>query len=108
MSDALFENTKTHEPLAARMRPRNLDEYIGLAMSWKDEQPDTAKVFYELSLEEMGHVDKLHADVARQINEYRQKTGEPPKEMLALYNYLHEQHIAKAMQIKVKQGMFNG
>ena len=28
-SDALFENTKTHEPLAARMRPRNLDEYIG-------------------------------------------------------------------------------
>ncbi len=29
MSDALFENTKTHEPLAARMRPRNLDEYIG-------------------------------------------------------------------------------
>ena len=29
MADALFENTKTHEPLAARMRPRNLDEYIG-------------------------------------------------------------------------------
>ena len=29
MDDALFENTKTHEPLAARMRPRNLDEYIG-------------------------------------------------------------------------------
>ena len=29
MPDALFENTKTHEPLAARMRPRNLDEYIG-------------------------------------------------------------------------------
>ena len=29
MANELFENTKTHEPLAARMRPRNLDEYIG-------------------------------------------------------------------------------
>lgn len=82
------------------------DEYIGLAMSWKDEQPDTAKVFYELSLEEMSHVDKLHAEVARLISEYRQETGEPPKDMLTLYNYLHEKHIAEAMRIKVKQGMY--
>ena len=29
MSDALFSAQKSHEPLAARMRPRNLDEYIG-------------------------------------------------------------------------------
>ena len=30
MADTLFEQTKrTQEPLAARMRPRNLDEYIG-------------------------------------------------------------------------------
>lgn len=82
------------------------DAYIDLAISWKAEQPETAKVFYELSTEEMGHVDKLHADVARQISDYRQKTGEPPKEMLTLWNYLHEKHIAEAMAIKVKQGMF--
>ena len=83
------------------------DAYIELAMQWKGEQPETAALFYELSTEEMGHVDKLHADVARIISEYRQQTGEPPKEMLTLYNYLHENHIAKAMRIKVKQGMFN-
>ena len=83
------------------------DAYIELAMQWKGEQPETAALFYELSTEEMGHVDKLHADVARIISEYRQQTGEPPKEMLTLYNYLHEKHIAKAMRIKVKQGMFN-
>ena len=80
--------------------------YIDLAMTWKDEQPDSAKVFYKLSLEEMSHVDKLHAEVARLISEYRQQTGEPPKEMLTLYNYLHEKHVAEAMSIKVKQGMF--
>ena len=83
------------------------DAYIELAMQWKGEQPETAALFYELSTEEMGHVDKLHADVTRLISDYRQKTGEPPKEMLTLYNYLHEKHMAKAMRIKVKQGMFN-
>ena len=82
------------------------DAYIGLAMSWKDEQPGAAKVFYELSLEEMGHVDKLHAEVAQLISGYRQTTGEPPKEMMTLYNYLHDKHVAEAMSIKVKQGMF--
>ena len=82
------------------------DAYIDLAMNWKGEEPETAALFCELSTEEMGHVDKLHADVTRLISEYRQENGEPPKEMLTLYNYLHEKHIAKAMRIKVKQGMY--
>ena len=82
------------------------DAYIDMAMNWKGEQPGAADVFYELSLEEMGHVDKLHAEVTELISDYRQKTGEPPKEMMTLWNYLHEKHIAEAMAIKVKQGMY--
>ena len=82
------------------------EAYIDLAMTWREEQPKTADVFYELSLEEMGHVDKLHAGVAALISEYRQKTGEPPKEMQSLYNWLHEKHIAEAMRVKIKQGMY--
>ena len=85
---------------------RDAEAYIDLAMNWKSEQPETANVFYELSLEEMGHVDKLHAAVTALISEYRQETGEPPKDMLTLYNYLHEKHVAEAMSIKVKQGMY--
>ena len=81
-------------------------EYIDLAMRWKQDEPDTAEVFYTLSLEEMGHVDKLHKEVTELIEEYRKEHGEPPKEMMVLYDYLHEQHIARATQIKVKQGMF--
>ena len=82
------------------------DAYIELALSWKDEQPGAANVFYELSTEEMGHVDKLHAEVTELISDYRQKTGEPPKDMLTLWNYLHEKHVAEAMKIRVKQGMY--
>ena len=81
-------------------------EYIDLAMRWKQDEPDTAEVFYTLSLEEMGHVDKLHKEVADLITEYRSEHGDPPKDMMTLYDYLHEKHIGRATQIKVKQGMF--
>ena len=82
------------------------DSYIDLAMSWKEEEPVTADLFYQLSLEEMGHADKLHVDVARLINGYRQQKGDPPADMQALYSYLHKKHIEEALKIKVKQGMF--
>lgn len=82
------------------------DAYIELAMRWKAENPETADLFYELSTEEMGHVDKLHEEVTRQIEDYRREHGEPPKDMMVLYDFLHEKHIGTAMQIKVKQGMY--
>lgn len=82
------------------------EEYIDLAMKWKTDAPDTADLFYELSTEEMGHMEKLHQEVTELIEEYRKEHGEPPKDMMVLYEYLHEKHIGKATQIKVKQGMY--
>lgn len=82
------------------------DAYIELAMRWKTEEPDTADLFYELSLEEMGHMEKLHKEVTELIEEYRKEHGEPPKDMMVLYDYLHEKHIAEATHIKVKQGIY--
>jgi len=82
------------------------DKYIDLAMRWKNEEPDTADLFYELSTEEMGHMEKLHQEVAELIEDYRKEHGEPPKEMMVLYEYLHEKHIGTATQIKIKQGMY--
>ena len=81
-------------------------EYVELAMKWKDEYPDVADVFYELSTEEMGHMERLHEAVQELIGEYREQHGEPPKEMMVLYDYLHEKHIATATEIKVKQGIY--
>ena len=80
--------------------------YIDLAMKWKNDEPDTADVFYELSLSEMEHMEKLHGEVVELIEEYRKEKGEPPKEMLTLYEYLHERHIADATQVRIKQGMY--
>ena len=81
-------------------------KYVDLAMKWKVDEPDTANVFYELSLAEMEHMDKLHNEVVELIEEYRKENGEPPKEMMVLYDYLHQKHIGDATQVRVKQGMF--
>jgi ferritin len=82
--------------------------YIDLAMRWKTDEPETADLFYELSVEEMGHMEKLHKEVSELIEDYRKEHGEPPKEMMVLYDYLHEKHIATATQIRIKQGMYKG
>ena len=82
------------------------NDYIDLAVKWKQEEPDTADLFYELSLEEMGHMEKLHKEVAELIDEYRKEKGEPPKDMMILYEYLHEMHIKTATKVKVKQDMY--
>ena len=84
------------------------DEYIDIAVRWKSEEPETADLFYELSVEEMGHMEKLHKEVADLIEDYRKENGDPPKEMMTLYDYLHEKHIGTATQIRVKQGLYKG
>ena len=82
------------------------EHYIDLSLQYKDEEPDTADLFYDLSIEELGHMGKLHEEVTELIEEYRKENGEPPKEMMVLYDYLHQKHIGHATQIKVKQGMY--
>ena len=85
---------------------KDAEGYIELAMRWKSEEPDTADLFYELSEEEMNHMMKLHEQAEKLIEEHREEHGEPPREMMTLYEYLHEKHKGKATEIKVKQGMY--
>lgn len=84
------------------------EKYIDLAAKWKTEEPETADLFYELSNEEMGHMEKLHAEVAELIEEYRKEHGDPPKEMLFVYNYLHQRHIKDATKVRSKQALYKG
>lgn len=82
------------------------EHYIDLASKWKEDYPDTADLFYELSLEEMGHMEKLHGEVVELIEEYRKEKGDPPKEMMFVYDYLHKRHIDKASKVKSKQALY--
>lgn len=77
--------------------------YIKCAITYKDEHPMLAKVLFDISNDEMHHVDLLHGEVVKLIAEQRRENGEPHASMLAVYNYLHERHIDKASHIRALQ-----
>ena len=54
----------------------------------------------------MKHMQILHAEVVKIIDEYRKTNGEPPADMQAVYNYLHEKIIEEVKEVKVMQQMF--
>ena len=87
---------------------QDAEAYIDLAMAWKDDDEDAAELFYELSGEELGHMEKLHDQVTAEISEYKRTEGEPPEGMMELYNWMHKKHTTDAMRIKVKRAMFKG
>lgn len=82
------------------------DMYIECAMKYKTEYPQIANMYYEMSLVEMSHVDKLHGAVVTLISEIKAKGVEIDPKMMAIYDYEHEKSIDKATEIKVKQELF--
>ena len=73
--------------------------YIKLAEQYSEHE-SLSKCFATLAEEEMGHAKRLHTEVEKLIAEVRERDGEPPAEMLAVYNYMHKKQIEKAEKIK--------
>ena len=81
-------------------------KYAMAALQIRDHHPDIAGELVEISTEELGHMARLHAILAKLIDAYRDEKGDPPAPMLAVYDYLHRQQIAKAAEVKNLQAMF--
>ena len=79
------------------------DDYIELAIKWKEDNPDASDLFEKLSEEELVHMERLHSEVVEQIKAYREERGDPPKGMIELYEHLHRKHMEEAMKIRIKQ-----
>lgn len=84
------------------------EEYIKCALKHKEDNPSLAHTFYEISVQEMHHVNMLHAEVVELIQKHRREHGEPPAPMQAVYEYLHEKHIKESAEIKTMQAEFTG
>lgn len=84
------------------------EHYAKCALKDKDTNPGLAKTFYEISLQEMEHVTRLHTEVVKVIEAYRKEHGEPPESMLAVYDYVHEKQIEKANMVKMLQSQYKG
>ena len=81
-------------------------EYAMLALEYKESCPETAELFYKLSCEEMTHMEILHRDVVRHIDRYRQKHGEAPEAMKAVYDYLHKRQIEASARVSNLQAQY--
>ena len=75
-------------------------EYIKLAHHNHEAHPHLADTFADLAEQEMTHVSRLHDEVTQLIEEVRQRDGEPPAAMMAIYDYEHQKQIKKAAKIK--------
>ena len=81
-------------------------KYIKKALLIKTNCPELADTFYQLSLEEMSHMNRLHNEVEKQIAAFKKTEGEPPEGMQLLYDVLHEKAIEQAKEIRVLQSMY--
>lgn len=81
-------------------------EYAKCAIKYKEDYPNLSKVLHSLSDDEMGHVNTLHSEVVKLIENYRREHGEPPEAMMAVYDYIHEQQIEKANKVRMYQDQY--
>ena len=101
-------NVKIIEKLSEKISEEIHDAkcYAKMAIENREEYPELAQTLYDLSVEEMGHMSRLHAAVVNIIEKYRQEKGEPPAAMMAVYDYLHKKQIEMAAEVKTLQSMF--
>lgn len=81
-------------------------KYVKKAIHLKEEMPQLAQVFYQLSVEEMDHMTRLHNEVTKLINKYKEDGEEIPEGMEMAYKLLHERAIDWAKEVKVMQVMY--
>ena len=80
--------------------------YVTMAMEVRDEYPELSRTLYNISTQEMEHMNLLHGEVTQIIKRYRDTNGEPPADMLAVYDYLHRKQIDKSLEVKTLQTMY--
>ena len=82
------------------------ENYAKKAIMYKVDNQSLADVFHEISGQEMRHVNMLHEEVVKIIKAHREKHGEPPIAMMAIYEWQHEKQIEKAKEIKMLQSQY--
>lgn len=82
------------------------ENYAKCALKHKDDDPSLANVFYEISTQEMRHVNMLHDEVVKLIKTHREKHGEPPAAMMAIYEWQHNRQIEKSKEVRILQEQY--
>ena len=81
-------------------------DYAEKAAELKSSHPSLAQTLYNISVQEDSHQAALHNEVVKIIEEHRRTKGEPPKEMMAVYDYIHKRHIEKLAEARRYQDLY--
>ena len=84
----------------------DVEKYAKMAAHLKPEHPQLAQVLYNISIQEEGHQSALHSEVVKIIENHRKAHGEPPKEMKAVYDFLHRRHIDELAEARRYQEIY--
>ena len=84
----------------------DIKKYSRWAADLKESHPTLAQVLYNISVQEDGHQAALHNEVVNIIEEHRRTHGEPPAAMMAVYDFIHKQHIDKLAEARMYQDVY--
>lgn len=84
----------------------DVKKYAKMAAELKSEHPGLANTLYTLSTQEDSHQAALHGEVVKIIETHRRNHGDPPAEMMAVYNFLHKRHIEKLEEARRYQEIY--
>ena len=76
------------------------EKYAKCAAKYKDTDRELSSTFYTLAGEELGHMEKLHAQAARIIKAYKDKGHEAPAAMQAIWDWEHEKMIEHTAHVR--------
>lgn len=85
---------------------KGAEHYAMYALQHRSDHPMLSDVLFEISNQEMRHVNMLHEEVVKLIKDYRDKHGEPPPAMQAIYEWMHNRQIEDTKEIKILQDQY--
>ena len=78
------------------------NEYYTDYVMYKDEYPKVSMTALEMAKVHLDLYSKWHQVIVSLINDYKVTSGEPPKEMMTIWNYEHEKLIEHYEDLKSK------
>lgn len=76
------------------------EHYAKEATRYKEDDRALSDAYAAMAAQELGHVDALHSQAVRLIQDHRAKNGEPPEAMMMVWNWEHDNLVSKTAQIK--------
>lgn len=82
--------------------------YAKWAVMHKEDNPTFAKTLFEISGQELAHMDALNAEAVKELEQCRQEQPEKAISAGAVYAYIHEKMVDKAGKAKAYQMQYKG